>query len=451
MANRNIRKRRSLDKKDAQEEDEVEILDQEGLLEFHRLIGLGARGLALEREKVTAELAAKQILLNPNVETMLAGDGAPAPAPAPNSTPPAAPVVTAPDSSATDSAPDTTSFPIAPETAAAAPDAVVTPASATEEARIASTNETLAKDLEDLTIKDLQIRALESLFMGGTLNPAPIRGRFASFSSERRLYKCKKCNFHFDFVVYISKTSDYSILSAGMSFKQGDKQVEIVAFSHDRDIRLLTASGDVLGPIIPLRSVLEEFEEAKQVDYSQYLIRQMHLLMQYEDGVTESERQEHLKTVEDELRVLKPELKSAKSELVLLRGREKSLKDDLQEAEKELSKEKAKNKKLAKEVKDLADSSKLLNENAQTQSALRKENESLRTEVDLKRREVESLSTELERANKRQRTSEKGDYQPVTSAPQNHGEYQARAVSTPFDVTHFEQMRVKSISFNATY
>jgi len=435
MANRNIRKRRSLDKKDAQEEDEVEILDQEGLLEFHRLIGLGARGLALEREKVTAELAAKQILLNPNVETMLAGDGAPAPAPAPNSTPPAAPVVTAPDSSSTDSAPD----------------AVVTPASATEEARIASTNETLAKDLEDLTIKDLQIRALESLFMGGTLNPAPIRGRFASFSSERRLYKCKKCNFHFDFVVYISKTSDYSILSAGMSFKQGDKQVEIVAFSHDRDIRLLTASGDVLGPIIPLRSVLEEFEEAKQVDYSQYLIRQMHLLMQYEDGVTESERQEHLKTVEDELRVLKPELKSAKSELVLLRGREKSLKDDLQEAEKELSKEKAKNKKLAKEVKDLADSSKLLNENAQTQSALRKENESLRTEVDLKRREVESLSTELERANKRQRTSEKGDYQPVTSAPQNHGEYQARAVSTPFDVTHFEQMRVKSISFNATY
>lgn len=159
------------------------------------------------------------------------------------------------------------------------------------------------------------------------------------------------------------------------------------------------------------------------IDYPQYAMRQMHVLMQYEDGVTESERKVHLKSMEDEVRVLKADLKNTKADLVVVRGREKTLKDDLQEALKEVAKEKAKNKKLVKDAKDakeLADSLKLSKENAETQSDLRKENDDLRREVNLKRRDIESLSTELERANKRQRT---GDNQPIASnsAPPSSG------------------------------
>jgi len=271
---------------------------------------------------------------------------------------------------------------------------------------------------------------LEAAFVETTLNSATIRGRFACFSSEQRLYACKKCSLHFDLVVFITKAGDYSGLTVGSRFLQGDKHVEIVAFSHEREISIMTVSGDDFGPIIPLRVVIEAAEEAELVEYATFKARQAQLLKQYEDGENELERQEHVKKLENDLRLASAELKSAKADIVLGRSREKSLKEKLEDAsaaDEELEKERSKTKKLKREMKELADSAKLADEMTEDNSRLRRENESLR-------REVDSLRSDVERANKRQRTSESGDYR--NAAPQSNG----------LNLDHLKESRIKSIN-----
>jgi len=249
----------------------------------------------------------------------------------------------------------------------------------------------------------------------------------------------EKCNLHFDFVVFVSKTGEYRGITAGSRFLQGDKFVEIVAFSHEREVGVMTFGDDGFSADIPLRSMMDSAEQAQLVEFSTFKVRQAQLLKEYENGENEREREEKVKELETELREVSADLKSVRSENVSLRSREKSLKEKLEvaaEVEKELTKEKAKRKKSAK---DLADSAKRSEESAGEIIRLRGEVAALRTENDTLRSENTTLRSDLERANKRQRTSESGDYRAVATN------------AAPFDVAHFEAMRVKNISFSATY
>ncbi len=242
------------------------------------------------------------------------------------------------------------------------------------------------------------------------------------------------------------------MICAGASFlqadKEGDKQVQIVAFSHEKNVGCITVSGDVLSSIIPLRSVLDSVGDPNIVDFSTFKDRQAQLLKQYETGETERETEERLKHLDSTLQAATSELKQAKAEVTLLRSREKSLKEKLENAtsagERDLEKEKAKNKKLAKDIKELETSAEKADSSAAEASRFRAQVKDMNREVEKLRSENQDLRDELERANKRQRTNESGEYRPVSSVPPS-------AASTPFDISHFESMRVKSISFSATY
>lgn len=109
------------------------------------------------------------------------------------------------------------------------------------------------------------------------------------------------------------------------------------------------------------------------------------------------------------------------------------------ELEIELAAERTKNKKLTKELKDIADKAKRAGESDVEVARLRSDLTEARDENKTLRDENDTLRSDLERAKKRQRTSETGDSR------------EKPAGGTPFDIEHFESMRVKSISFSATY
>jgi len=206
----------------------------------------------------------------------------------------------------------------------------------------------------------------------------------------------------------------------------------------------MTVCDDEIDPVIPIRVVLGATVNLDDiVQYKDFKARQAQVLRQYEDGQSNLERTEHVKDVESKLRAANSEVQALKKELNRARASEKSLKTKLENStatEKELKNEKTKTQKLIAEIKQLESKCKQASDNGHDATTQRKVADAFRREIEELKRENAELREEVDRANKRQRTTESGEY---------------RAISTPatagFDVSHFENLKVKSISFSATY
>jgi chromosome segregation ATPase len=218
---------------------------------------------------------------------------------------------------------------------------------------------------------------------------------------------------NYDLIVYLTTEGDLAVVSAGNRFRQGDKHVEIVAFSHEREVRLMTVNGDELGPIIPLRSVLDATVDAEPVEYDTFRARQAQLLKQYEDGETERERQDKQTKMAKDLLETEAKLRTANAALVLSTSREKTSKEALAQTKKELATAKEKIKELNTSKRDLKSIADLTADN----DKLRADLAAARRDLDASRQDAVLLRNYVEQSNKRQRISEQGDYRSVTTVP----------------------------------
>ena len=242
----------------------------------------------------------------------------------------------------------------------------------------------------------------------------------------------------------MTNSGDIRIFPAGVSFKQGDSDfIEIVAFAHERAITAITAVGNEPGAVIPLKTILELVDDQAAraaPDFADFKDRQAQLLKHYEDGESAKEMEERLKTLEKANQELCSELNKEKKEATRARSEASTVKSKIASLEEAVESANEKVNSLSKKCKELKASQKRMDD-------MVTENTNLKRDFATLQREHESLRSELERANKRQRTDEGVNYRPSAQFPPSQTDTDRRGLTLDLEQLH-KTANVKSFSFS---